>query len=320
MIEIRRPLAVIFIDYPGFNLKLLQDVYSLGMTTVYHIPPKVWSHGLDRAGLLKNFCHLIISIFPFEEPFFKRLQIPVSFVGNPLCDQVDSYLVAHPQDKVPYKIGLFPGSRKSEIKNLLPLLVESFLKLWNVENKVTGALPIAKTLDPLFVKSIAIKTALSFGYSEQWLCEHLSFGKGNAYDVMATSSYAWVCSGTATLETAFFHTPMSVVYKVSPLTAYIVKKIIFVKYVSLVNLIADQEVIPEYLQENATCENLVSHARKLLTSQEAQNEMQKKLYDMKALFPKNAAQNAAKKISDCIKNYDVCSDLKYHRHRTSWNL
>lgn len=313
-IIIRKPVAVILIDYPGFNLKLIQDIYAIGNTVIYHIPPKAWSHGAKRTEILKKYCHLVTSILPFETEFFNKNGVKTVFVGNPLKDNVDEYLKQHDIKKIPYRVGILPGSRVNEIKKLLPLLIESFIELHKVENKVKGDLPIAPTLDPNYVKEIVYNTAQNFGFNNDWVNQNIFFDVGNAYEVMARSSYAWVCSGTATLETAFFNTPMCVFYKLSPITAYIAKKIIKIKYVSLVNLTVNKEIIPEYLQENATAENLVSHALKVFNDEIYSQNIKKELENVRNAFPSNAAINAAKAILDCIDQYNVSSDFKFKLH------
>ncbi|APJ04832.1 lipid-A-disaccharide synthase [Silvanigrella aquatica] len=318
-IKIRKPEAVILIDYPGFNLKLLQDVYALGNTAIYHIPPKAWSHGIGRTQILKEYSHLVTSILPFETNFFKEHGVNTFYAGNPLKDNVDKYIELNSLKKVPYKIGLLPGSRKSEIKRLLPLLIEAFILLFEKENRITGAIPIANTLEPNFVKKIAYDTALRLGFNKEWIDKYISFGVGNAYEVMATSSYAWVCSGTATLETAFFNTPMCVVYKVSPITSYIAKKLIFVKYVSLVNLTIDKEAIPEYLQTMAQPPNLVNHALKIFNDHEYVNQILSDIKIVQQAYPKNAGKNAANAILTCIEKYNIPNTNKFKLHKENWN-
>lgn len=314
-IKNRRPLAVIFIDYPGFNLKLIQDVYALGMTTVYHIPPKAWSHGENRTEILRNCAYLVTSVLPFEKDFFAEQKVPVQFIGNPLKDHIDDYIAAHGNKKEPYKIGIFPGSRKGEIQRLLPTLIQAFIELHKIENKVTAHIPIAQTLSQDFVKEIINTTAAQNHVSQDWVDQHIHVSFGNAYDVMSSCSYAWVCSGTATLETALFGTPMSSFYKFSPLT-YLVAKIVVtkIKYFTLVNLCADKLVIPEFLQNEVTPENLVGHALQILNDAQARENMVSELNKIRDLFPKNAAQNAAKSIAECILNFNLPIAEKFHAH------
>ncbi|WP_186648515.1 lipid-A-disaccharide synthase [Fluviispira vulneris] len=318
-IKIRCPEAVIFVDYPGFNLRLIQEVYALGITTIYHIPPKVWAHGSKRTKILQENSYLVTSILPFEIQYFKERGVNAKFIGNPLKDAVDDFLKINSKDKVPNKIAILPGSRKNEIKNLLPLLIESFINLHERLDKVTGAIPIAKTLDPNFVKKIAYQTAEKFGRTKEWIDDKISFGIGNAYEVMNSSSYAWVCSGTATLETAFFSTPMSVFYKVSTITGLILKKILKVKYISLVNLATNRETIPEYIQENALAVNLVNHALKLLNDSEIRTDMINELVEIQKMFPKNSAKNAAQAMLNTIEQYNIPYEHKFKLHKETWN-
>lgn len=309
----RKPKAVIFIDYPGFNLKLIQAIYQLGITTIYHIPPKAWSHGEDRSNILKDNCYLVTSILPFEVEFFKKRKVPIQFIGNPLKDHVDEYISLNGNKKQEYKIGLFPGSRKGEIQRVLPILIEAFIKLHQVENRVRAHLPIAQTLSADFVKQIVYVSAKKNGFSEEWVDEHIQMSFGNSYDVMNSSSYAWVCSGTAVLETAFFNTPMSSFYKLNPITFWIGKKVVKnIKYITLVNLCADKMIVPEFLQDEMTSEKLVQHALLMLQNDAARNQMILELDEIKKLFPSNAAKNAARAIANCVSKYDLPLPEKFH--------
>lgn len=314
----RRPQAVIFIDYPGFNLKLIQDVYLLGITTIYHIPPKAWSHGENRSHILRDYCYLVTSILPFEVEFFKKKKVPIQFIGNPLKDHVDKYISIHGNEKKDHQIGLFPGSRKGEIQRVLPVLIEAFIKLYQIESRVRAHLPIAPTLSSDFVKHIVYASAQSKGFQKEWVDQHIQISFGNSYDVMKSSSYAWVCSGTAVLETAFFNTPMSSFYKLNPITFWIGKKLVkTIKYITLVNLCADKMIVPEFLQDEMTPENLVDHALLMLQNDSARNQMILELDGIKKLFPSNAAENAACAIANCIAKYDLSLPEKFHMRTKS---
>lgn len=313
-IKIRNPIAVIFIDYPGFNLRLLKDAYNLGITTIYHIPPKAWSHGEKRTEILKNYSYLVTSILPFEVNFFKSKNVNIKFIGNPLKDNIDKYLEENQPKKDTYKIGILPGSRENEIKKLLPILIEAFLELEKAENKLVAHIPVAVTLNKNFIEKILAEIKEKFKLAEEWFQEKIKIGYGNAYEVLSTCEYAWVCSGTATLETAFFATPMSVMYKVSPITAYLAKKYLKVKYVSLVNLCTNKETIPEFLQQHASAKNLIDHALFMLKNKDAKQKMISELKAIKEMFPSNAAKNAAREITDCILKYNLPTAEKFHRH------
>ena len=310
----QKPLAVIFIDYPGFNLRLLQEVYALGVTTIYHIPPKAWSHGESRTEILKKYSYLVTSILPFEQEFFHSHQVNIQFIGNPLKDKIDEYRAKNPFPKDPNKIGILPGSRENEIKKLLPILIESFVALQKEESQYVAHIPVAVTVDKLFMASVLDEIKQKLNLDESWFQEKIKIGYGNAYEVLNTSIYAWVCSGTATLETAFFQTPMSVMYKVSPLTAFLAKKFLKVKYVSLVNLCTNSETIPEFLQENASSINLVKHALSILKNENARLKMMKDLEAIASFFPNHAAKNAAHEMVQCMMNFNLPVSQKFHLH------
>ncbi len=314
----RNPTAVIFIDYPGFNLRLVQDVYNSGITTIYHIPPKAWSHGAHRTSILKNYCYLVTSILPFEFEFFKAKNIPIKFVGNPLKDQVDEFIALHPTNKQPYHIGILPGSRENEIKKLLPTLIEAFLEIHKADNQFVAHIPIASTLPKEFINLLINDIKAKFNLNDSWFEEKIKITYGNAHEVMNFCEYAWVCSGTATLETTFFSTPMCIMYKVSPITYYLAKKFLKIKYVSLVNLCMDSLIVPEFLQDMANPKNLIDHALFLLKNKEAKMKMIAQLEEVKSLFPPHAAQNAAQEIMQCIAKYEMPFSEKFHLHRKNW--
>ena len=310
----KKPIAVIFIDYPGFNLKLIQEVYNLGMTTLYHIPPKAWSHGEKRTEILKKYSYLVTCILPFEEEYFRSKNVPVKFIGNPLKDSIDQFISTHEIKKEKYKIAILPGSRENEIKKLLPILIEAFIELEKAENKVVAYIPIAVTVSKQFLEKILSEIKSKFNLQQEWFDKKIKIGFGNAHEVLNSCEYAWVCSGTATLESAFFCTPMSVMYKVSPLTALWAKKYLKIKYVSLVNLCTNKETIPEFLQQNANAKNLIDHALFILKNADAKQKMIAELTALRDLFPPHAASNAARSMTECILKYNLSSDEKFNTH------
>lgn len=314
-IKTNEPLAVIFVDYPGFNLRLLRDTYQLGITTIYHIPPKAWSHGAARIESLKKYAHLVTSILPFEYNFFHKRGVNIKFIGNPLRDSVAQFTKEHPTKRNPHQIGILPGSRKNEISKLLPTLVEAFFELHKIDNRLIARIPIAPTLPFEFVEGVVHKTLHKLKIPATWAQEHIQLSVGDAYDVLNTSIYAWVCSGTATLETAFFKTPLSSFYKLSPITAALAKWIITVKYVTLVNLCAHKEVIPEFLQKKMSVDNLVSHASNIYRSSQGRLKMTQELMKIRDSFPLNAGRNAAQAMVECILNYNTDKAKKFHLHR-----
>lgn len=317
-IEKRKPELIIVVDYPGFNLRLAEAAALRGFKVVYYIPPKVWAHGLSRIEKLKKYTSLIISILPFEADFFQKHGVNTIFIGNPLYDNVQTFLSQHSnticsdvlkqfpttiddQLSYPYNIALLPGSRKSEIERVLPIMIEAFIRLMNDFPHITGYIPLAQTIQYSFIYQIFMKTCQKLNIDEKALAHKIKFLTNKTYDVLAHAHYAWVCSGTAALEASFFKIPMSVVYKVHPITAFLAKKLLKIKYASLMNLCMDAAIVPEFLQTSATVENLVCHVKMMLTDPDQRNKMHEELNKLNKLFPKNAAYHGARAILDLLK-------------------
>lgn len=315
---VRKPAALIVIDYPTFNLKLIQDAYAMGVTVFYHIPPKVWAHGVGRLEVLKRNTHLVTSILPFETEFFRSHGLNSVFVGNPLKDAVNDFkrqnAVKGPTDVK--HIGLFPGSRVSEIDRHVDLLVKSFATLVDATpgQKFAAEVAVANTLDfHEFVGRFYSAAALC-SKSKEWVDSHFHFEKRSLYHSLALCDYAWVCSGTAALETAFFGVPNAVFYRTSPLTFAIGKAIVDLKYVSLTNLCVDRPIVPEFLQHDANVENLVTHAHRILNDVNLRMEMVAELKAIEIQFPLESAAHAADAIADTFLDFQLSSSRKFHLH------
>jgi len=323
-IQKRCPRLIILVDYPGFNLRLAEAVTQLGFHVIYYIPPKVWSHGLSRINKLKKYANLILSILPFEDDFFKNVRLNSLFVGNPLFDKVCDYLHETGKEKdllktknseynvnEKYLIGMLPGSRKPEIERLLPLMIRSFVKLSQKFPHAVAQVPIAHTLSLEFIINIFKETCLKNGYDYSSLSKKIHFLNEKTYNVMNNAHYCWICSGTASLEAAFFRTPMSVIYKTSAVTWFLGKMVVKVKYLSPVNLCLNKAAVPEFLQEAATVDNLVSHAVEILEDSQKRKSM---IFDLETLcrqFPKHGARTSAQAITDFLKRSDasLCGDF-----------
>lgn len=301
--ERRKPIAIILINYPHFNLRIAEDAYLRNIKVIFHIPPQIWARkGLSRIEKLKRYTHLVTCILPFEENFYKQHDLIVKFIGNPLFEAVKAYKCKHETlrsyNHTNFIIGLLPGSRKPEIENNFPLMIEAFDKLRNYFPNIIGYVPIAHSLQPSFLKEI-FKTVCQ-NLNKRNLHEKIIFIENDNYKVMSNAHYAWVCSGTATLETGFFNTPMSVIYKTSYINAAIAKKIMNVKYISLVNLCMNEKIIPEFLQSDANSINLFEHAKEILTNSSIRNKMINKLSDLSKLFRHNATLIAAQEILNLL--------------------
>ncbi len=235
-----RPDVVIFIDYPGFNLRIAKYVKSLNIKTFYYISPKVWAWKESRVKSIKKHIDKMFIILPFEIEFYAKHNYPVTYVGNPLMDAVSNKLDEKPNlEKFAREnilsgkpiIGILPGSRKQEIATKLPVMLKLTNQYPDYQFVIAGAPSVDKTVYEKFVGDKDVKVLY-----------------GKTYDILLHSMAALVTSGTATLETALFSVPQVVCYIASPISYHIIRLILKLKYISLVNLIMDKPIVKELIQ------------------------------------------------------------------------
>jgi len=259
MLKKIKPDLLILIDYPDFNLYMAGYAKKLGIPVMYYISPQVWAWRRGRVKKIRKRVDRMVVILPFEKEFYKKVGITVDYVGHPIMDWIPKDL-----DKNELKyffdartafpiLGILPGSRKEEIKNILPIMVDT-LKLLNKRYKnIKAYLPLADTLNKRYVNMFI---------------QDLPFLKiipsKDIYKMLSICDLAFVTSGTATLETAIMEIPMVVVYKGSYISFYIAKTLVNVPYISLVNLIAGENLVPELVQDKLTVENLTKMALNIL--------------------------------------------------------
>ena len=269
----------IFVDYPGFNLQLGKRTHQMGKKNIYYILPQVWAWGEKRIKTLKSHFDLLISIIPFEEDYFRNRGVTVHYVGSPVLDKVLQEGEHLETITVPHNkriIGILPGSRKSEVERLLPH-VKSIMETMN-----------QKRDDLFFILSRRVPYTFD-GPTNMLLYD------GHPYSIMKTADVLLVASGTATLETAIFEKPMVVFYKTSIGTYLAGRMVAKIRNISLVNLVAGEEVVPEFVQKI----NNHEVAKRLLAYLENNNlylETVSKLREVKNKLKPGAAQNAAKLI------------------------
>lgn len=257
------PRVLILIDYPDFNLMLAKKAKRLGIPVFYYISPQVWAWRSGRVKTIKKLVDLLAVILPFEKEFYKKHGLEVDFVGHPLLDSVQTtrtrsdFLQDLGLDPESNLIGILPGSRRREIAVMLPLFLEAAKLLREQLTKPVFVLPLAPTLseDDLLAHGLA-----EAGVEVLVLYE-------NRYEVMAACNAVMAASGTVSLELAILNVPMVVSYRVSPLTYFLGRRLIKVKYASLVNLVADREVVPELLQDEASPEKIAKATMRLVVNQ-----------------------------------------------------
>ncbi|RTL58815.1 MAG: lipid-A-disaccharide synthase [Sphingobacteriales bacterium] len=252
-----KPDAVVLIDYPGFNLRIAEWAKQQGIKVIYYISPQVWAWKENRVKKMKQCIDKMLVILPFEKDYYRdKWNWEVEYVGHPLVEVIDSWSLADGRNNLTTNeqrssvIALLPGSRKQEILKKLPVMLE-------VSKSFTGY---------QFVVAKAPGVEESFYDELLKPYPNVSYVSGKTYDLLMQSKAALVTSGTATLETALFGVPEVVCYKGNPVSYQIAKRLITIKYISLVNLIMDKEVVKELIQNDLTVANLQHELNELLNN------------------------------------------------------
>ena len=282
-----QPDAVILVDYPGFNLKIAKYLHKKRNNRpaiYYYISPKIWAWKEYRIKNIKRDVDELFSILPFEVPFFEQKHhYPIHYVGNPTADEVRSFLddnPPHPSTPATPIIALLAGSRKQEIKDNLPAMLEAVKQFPDYQCVVAGAPGIEDAYYEEFIKGASVEIV-----------------HDKTYDLLSRSTAALVTSGTATLETALFNVPQVVCYKtpVPHLIRFAFNHIIKCKYISLVNLIADKEVVQELLADRFSVHHIREELCKILPRQAGREQMLQGYEEIRtALGDTCAPDNAAK--------------------------
>jgi lipid-A-disaccharide synthase len=270
LLRVRRPDVVLLIDYPGFNLRFARAVKRAGVRVVYYISPQVWAWNRGRVKKMKGLVDTMLVAFPFEVEIYRKEGIPVEFVGHPLLEEL-SEPQARPEFCKRYELdmekpilGLFPGSRRQEIERLFPVMIGA-ARLLHKRTGVQTVVGVSSVLDFEFMKSF-----LRDDFPVR-LIQHAT------HDCMKNADVAIVTSGTATLETGCFRTPMLVVYKTSAATYLIGRLLVRIKNIGLVNIVAGRTVVPEILQWSATPQRLAAEAGRLLADPALRKRMSEEL-------------------------------------------
>jgi lipid-A-disaccharide synthase len=288
-----KPDALILVDYPGFNLRIAAFARKQGLKVIYYISPQVWAWKKSRVYSIRRNVDKMIVILPFEKDFYEGYDYPVDFVGHPLLDVLngtdvsggtDNFSKANGLTATPI-IALLPGSRKQEIKKMLPLMVSMQKKFPQYEFIIAGAPSVEPSYYHLFTQQDNPKILF-----------------GQTHELLRHAHGALVTSGTATLETALLKVPQVVCYKGSPISYAIARRIVDVKFISLVNLIMDRQVVTELIQHDFNEKRLEEELHLILES----GHRQQILADYDTLRQKlggsGASQRAAKIVDTLLKS------------------
>lgn len=288
----RPPALLIIIDLPDFNLLLAKKAKQLGIPVFYYITPQVWAWRSGRVKTIAERVDKVGVILPFEEAFFNDRGIAAEYVGHPLLDSVKlSHTLLDFREKNQILpgfrcVGILPGSRKKEISTLLPIFLEAAERIQKESSeKFIFLLPLASTLDE--------KDLWQNGLQKGDTGLDIRIIRGDRYDVMAACEAVIAASGTVTLELALLDVPMVVTYKFSPLTYQLGRMLVKLKYFSLVNLIAGEEVVPELLQDEVRPENIARNILEILNNSERSERIRKGLLDVRERLGKKGASDRA---------------------------
>lgn len=281
------PDAVIFIDYPGFNLRMAAFSKRQGLRTIYYISPKIWAWNKGRIKEIRSFVDKLLVIFPFEVPFYKSLNYPVEYVGNPLIEHIDSYELDTSfkrSENYRWNIAFLPGSRKQEVEHSIEMIIklahqrrDLFLWIAGVDN-----LPI-----DLYDSIIGLS--------------NVRLVVGKTYEILNLCDAAIVTSGTATLETALWNVPQVVCYKAHPISYLIAKYLVQIKFISLVNLIVDKEIVKELIQTDYTSQNVLRELNLLLVDEKTRRKQLSDYQELNILLgQKRASERVVEKVYNLV--------------------
>jgi len=270
MLRQMRPDLLILIDYPDFNMIVARTAKNLGIPVLYYISPQLWAWRSGRVKKIKRYVNHMAVILPFEADFYRKHQVPVSFVGHPLLEHPALPVLEKKSTTNELIIGLLPGSRESEINNLLPIMSQAADYLAGTYHSVKFLIPRAPTIRFEQINNILKRLPLKNS-------PHFRIVDLHARQVDQQSDLAIVASGTATLEAALTETPMIIIYKVSPISYHLVKMLVNVSHIGLANLVAGQRVVPELIQDDATPERVYETACQLLNNPLTMNQIRRKL-------------------------------------------
>jgi lipid-A-disaccharide synthase len=289
--ENRRPALAVFIDYPGLNLKLARQAKKRNIPVVYYVSPQVWAWGRGRVPKIAKRVDKMLVLFDFEEPIYREAGMDVVFTGHPLKDSVrpgqskDDFLRGQGLDPAKPLLALLPGSRTQEIQRLLPAMIGAARLLKAELPGLQTVLAEAPTLPdqtyhPFVERDDAVRAV-----------------RGRTYEVMAYADAALVASGTATLETALSGTPMIILYRMSPVSYCIGRRLVRTDCIGLANIVAGRKVAPELLQNDVTPEKIRDAALPLFRNRELRESIRREWALVAGkLGPAGASDRAAEEV------------------------
>ena len=281
------PDLLILVDYQEFNFRLAKTAKQLGIKVLFYISPQVWAWRPHRVHTIGKLIDMMAVLFPFEETFYRNANVPVTFVGHPLVDDTQpnksltDCITEYQLNTHKKIIGIFPGSRKGEIKRVLPILLDTAELLMSRHADVQFILPVASTLSIDFIQPfLAAHTHLN-----------IRVVKDRPYNIMQTCQVIMTASGTATLEIALMGIPNAIVYRIAPISYFILKRMITIDHIGLVNIVAEKNIVKEYIQHLAKPQDIANEIEQLLYDQSYRNNMITELGKVREKLGKEGGSN-----------------------------
>ncbi|MDH5472059.1 MAG: lipid-A-disaccharide synthase [Gammaproteobacteria bacterium] len=281
------PDLLILVDYQEFNFKLARTAKECGIKVLFYISPQVWAWRPHRVHKIGKLIDMMAVLFPFEETFYKKANVPVRFVGNPLVDEArpnasrEQTLQQHGLNNEQQVLGLFPGSRRNEIKRILPIQLKAAEILKQKHPELQFILPIASTIQEDEINL----------YLQQHPALTVHAVRDNVYNVMQACDAIITASGTATLEIALMGIPNVITYEISPISYFILKRLVTIENIGLVNIVAEKSIVKEFIQYEATPENIARETDRLLTDEDYRNTMIAEMNQVRAKLGKEGGSN-----------------------------
>ncbi len=295
VIKTRKPDVLVLVDYPGFNLKLMQKVREYCKKIVYFISPQLWAWGKHRINKIRQYVDEMLVIFPFEEDFYRNEKVNAKFVGHPLVELLDeksfsdknSFFQKYNFNDRKKLIAVFPGSRQQEIKKHLPVIEET-VRLLSAKSNVNVGIAVSPYIgSEIFNKMIS--------------SDNVSLITDDRHNLLKYADVAVIKSGTSTVETAIFEVPMIIFYKTSWLNYNLGKHFVNIESFGMVNIIAGKKIVPELLQHEVTSNSIINYCTTMLNDSKAVAAVK---HELSLVKQKLGGAGATKKVTDIILN--VC--------------
>jgi len=295
-LDIEKPKVLVCVDYPGLNFQLMEAAKARNIPVVWYIVPQVWAWKKKRAAILGNQASFIGTVFPFEVDYFKQYPAPVAFVGHPLVEALEKRQVLHAPARLAFdksssfRIALIPGSRKQEIVHILPEMVKAAILL--------------KKKYP----HIQLTVSRCRHFSEEMfkkMCRgaDIEITTGSLSDLLSKTDMALVTSGTATLETALAQIPLVIAYRASSFNYALMKNMVTVPFIGLPNIVANEKIVPECIQGEASAKNMASEIEKYIVSREHYDSTVDKLSQLKNML---GSKKPSEEIANAISSFITC--------------